>query len=213
MERTGLGVMIQSWRMAMKAVKVSAVLALGALTMGGCTPDWAKGSGDVVLLMTAINGGSPLDSDVAISNGGICPDLVTLRLENHFKNPGVSTTGFQNDYTVERYEVHYVRSDGRNVEGVDVPFAITGNVAQEVINSSDAELKIEVVRRQAKLEPPLRNLVDGVQVGGGAMVVTMFADITLYARTTTGVVLNPVSGRLQIDFANFGDTLTACPTQ
>ena len=206
------GVIIQSWRKAMKAVRVCAVLALGAVSMGGCTPDWAKGSGDVVLLMTAINDGSPLDSDVAISNGGVCPDLVSVRLENHFKNPAVTTTGFINDFTVERYEVHYIRSDGRNVEGVDVPYSITGNVAQEVINSSDAELKIEVVRRQAKLEPPLRNLVNA-QVGSGALVLTAFADITLHARTTTGVVLNPVSGRLQIDFANFGDTLTSCPTQ
>lgn len=193
----------------MKAVRVCAVLALGALTMGGCTPDWAKGSGDVVLLMTAINGGTPLDSDVAISTGTICADLVTVRLENHFKDPAITSSGFHNDYTVERYEVHYVRSDGRNVEGVDVPYAITGNVAQEVINSADAELKLEVVRRQAKLEPPLRNLV--TVPGGGALVLTLFADITLHARTTTGVVLNPVSGRLQIDFADFVDALTTCP--
>ena len=190
----------------MKAVRVGAVVALGALSMAGCTPDWAKGSGDVVLLMTAINDGSPLDSDVQIKSGAVCPDLVKLRLENHFKDPAVTTTGFINDFTVERYEVHYVRSDGRNVEGVDVPFSITGNVSQEVINSQDAELFIEVVRRQAKLEPPLLNLVDG-----GAVIVTMFADITIYARTTTGVVLNPVSGRLQIDFANFGDDNTTCP--
>jgi hypothetical protein len=204
--RRGDGVITQSWRKAMKAVRVCAVLALGALTMGGCTPDWAKGSGDVVLLMTAINDGTPLSSDVEISNGSVCPDIVKVRLENHFKNPAVTGTSFVNDYVVERYEVHYVRSDGRNTEGVDVPFSITGNVAQEVINASDAELALEVVRRQAKLEPPLRNLA-----GGGAIIVTMFADITLHARTTTGTVLNPVSGRLQIDFSDFADKDTTCP--
>lgn len=190
----------------MKAVRVCAVLALGALSMGGCTPDWAKGSGDVVLLMTAINDGSPLSSDIEISSGAVCPDLVKVRLENHFKNPAVTGTSFVNDYVVERYEVHYIRSDGRNTEGVDVPFSITGNVSQEVINASDAELLLEVVRRQAKFEPPLRNLV-----GGGSIIVTMFADITLHARTTTGTVLNPVSGRLQIDFADFADKDTTCP--
>ena len=113
-----------------------------------------------------------------------------------------------NDLVVERYEVHYIRSDGRNVEGVDVPYAITGNIAQEVINSQDAELFVEVVRRQAKLEPPLLNLQT---FNGGSLVVTMFADITLHARTTTGTVVNPVSGRLQIDFANFGDDNKTCP--
>jgi hypothetical protein len=196
-------------RKVMKAVKVCGVVVLGALWMGGCTPNWATTSGSpVVLLMTAINNGSPLDSDVQISNGNICPDLVSLRLENHFKNPGITATGFRHDLTVERYEVHYFRSDGRGVEGVDVPYSITGNVSQEVQENSDATLSLEVVRRQAKAEPPLKNL-DG---NGGALVVTMFAEITLHARTTTGDVLNPVTGRLQIDFADFGDSLTSCPT-
>lgn len=193
----------------MNAVRAGAVVALGALTWGGCTPDYYQnGNSPVVLLMTGINDGAPLDSDVEISTGTVCPDLVSLRLENHFKNPGVTNTGFRHDFTVERYEVHYIRSDGRGVEGVDVPFAITGNLAQEVREESDATLNLEVVRRQAKLEPPLRNLV-GV---GGALVVTMFADITLYARTTTGDVTNQVSARLQIDFADFADDLQTCPT-
>lgn len=191
------------------------VTLLGAVTVAlvglGCTPDWAlKGNSDVILLMTAINSGSPLDSDVEISNGGVCPDIVSLRLENHFKNPGVTNTGFRHDFTVERYEVRYFRSDGRNVEGVDVPYAISGNVAQEVIEESATTLLLEVVRRQAKLEPPLLNLAS---TGGGALIFTAFAEVTLHARTTTGQVLNPVSGRLQIDFANFGDQLTTCPTR
>lgn len=192
----------------MRAAKISAVVALGALAMGACTPEWAQnGNSDVVLLMTAINDGQPLDSDVVISTGGVCPDIVPLRLENHFKNPGVTNTGFRHDFTVERYEIHYYRSDGRGVEGVDVPFSITGNLAQEVIEENAATLNLEVVRRQAKLEPPLLNLV----TGGGAIIVTMFADITLHARTTTGNITNSVSARLQIDFANFGDDDTTCP--
>lgn len=187
------------------AVLGAVVVALAAV---GCTPDWAKnGNSDVILLMTAINDGSPLDSDVVISTGGVCPDIVSLRVENHFKNPGVTSTGFRHDFTIERYEVRYYRSDGRNVEGVDVPYTITGNVAQEVIEESAAKLFLEVVRRQAKLEPPLLNLVPG----GGAIIFTAFAEITLHARTTTGQVLNPVSARLQIDFTNFIDELTTCP--
>ena len=185
------------------------VMALGALAMVGCTPDWAKnGDAPVVLLMTAINNGSPLSSDLSISTGAVCPDIVPLRLENHFKNPNVTITGFRHDFTVERYEVRYFRSDGRNTEGVDVPYSITGNLAQEVQEESSTTLNLEVVRRQAKLEPPLTNLVGG----GGALIVTMFAEVTLHARTTTNQVTNPVSARLQIDFADFADNDTACPT-
>jgi len=182
--------------------------ALGALALVGCTPDWAKnGDAPVVLLMTGINDGAPLTSDVRISTGAVCPDSVPLRLENHFKNPRVTATGFRHDFTVERYEVRYFRSDGRNTEGVDVPYRISGNVAQEVIEEQTATLNLEVVRRQAKLEPPLVNLKNS----GGPIIVTMFADITLHARTTTGQTTNPVSARLQIDFADFADAATACP--
>ena len=192
----------------MNAVRVGAVLVLGALALSGCTPDYYEnGNSPVVLLMTGINDGAPLDSDVQISTGTVCPDLVSLRLENHFKNPLVTMTGFRHDFTVERYEVHYIRSDGRAVEGVDVPYSISGNLAQEVREESDATLSLEVVRRQAKLEAPLRNLAGG----GGALVVTMFADITLHARTTTGDATNSVSARLQIDFADFADDQTTCP--
>jgi hypothetical protein len=185
----------------------TSLLVVGALAFTGCTPDWAKnGQSEVILLMTTVNDGRPLSSDVVILSGAVCPDIIDLRLENHFRNPAVTNTGFRHDFTVERYEVRYFRSDGRNTEGVDVPFTITGNLAQEVIEESAQVMPLEVVRRQAKLEPPLRNLVTG-----GPIVVTMFAEITLHARTTTGQVTNPVSAKLQIDFANFVDSRTTCP--
>jgi hypothetical protein len=190
------------------AAKVMVTIC-AALAMGGCTPDWAEnGESPMVLLMTAINSGTPLDSDVQISTGSVCPDLVTLRIENHFKNPAVTATGFRGDIVIERYEVRYFRSDGRDQEGVDVPFRITGNVAQEIIAPGAAELLLEVVRRQAKLEPPLINLRP---FGGGAVIVTMFAEVTLHARSTIGQTTNPATARLQIDFANFGDDLDTCP--
>ena len=194
----------------MRTARIAAViLALGTVLMSGCTPDWAKnGESTVTLLMTGINNGTPLESDVSIG-GTICPDFAPLRLENHFKDPGVTNTGFRHDVTVERYEVHYYRSDGRATPGVDVPFDISGNIAQEVLEGSAATIQLEVVRRQAKVEPPLRNLVGS----GGALIVTMFAEVTVHARTTTGQVTNPATARLQIDFADFADSGTAsCST-
>ena len=186
------------------------VTVLVALALFGCTPDWAKqGDAPVMLLMTGINDGAPLTSDVRLSNGTVCPDLVPLRLENHFKNPAVTNTGFRHDFTVERYEVRYYRSDGRNTEGVDVPYRISGNLAQEVREESDAVLNLEVVRRQAKLEPPLANLKNA----GAGIIVTMFADVTLHARTTTDQTTNEINARLQIDFADFVDSSTSCPGQ
>lgn len=183
------------------------LVVLGALSLSGCVPDWAKqGESPEYLLMTAINGGTPLTSDVRISSGTVCPDFVTLRVENHQRNPLNTDASFRADIVIERYEVRYFRSDGRATEGVDVPFRITGNVAQEIQAGSSATLDLEIVRRQAKLEPPLRNLID---LGGG-QVVTMFAEVTLHARSTVGQTTNPATARMQIDFADFADTQTAC---
>lgn len=192
----------------MRAMAV--VLALGALAMSGCVPDWAEqGDSPNTLLMTGINSGTPITSDVQISNGSICPDFAALRVENHLKNPLNTDASFRSDVVIERYDVRYFRSDGRSTEGVDVPFRITGNVAQEIQASNSAVLNLEIVRRQAKLEPPLRNL----QGLGGGQVVTMFAEVTLHARSTIQQSLNTATARVQIDFADFVDTLTSCPTQ
>ena len=192
----------------MRAMAVA--LSLGALAMSGCVPDWAEqGDSPNVLLMTGINSGTPITSDVQISNGSICPDFAALRVENHLKNPLNTDASFRSDVVIERYDVRYFRSDGRSTEGVDVPFRITGNVAQEIQASNSAVLNLEIVRRQAKLEPPLRNL----QGLGGGQVVTMFAEVTLHARSTIQQSLNTATARVQIDFADFADTLTSCPAQ
>lgn len=192
---------------------------VGALVMSGCTPDWASnGESPMVLLLTDINQGTPLTSDVRISSGTVCPDLVPVRIENHFKNPLVDATGYRGDIVIERYEVRYIRSDGRDVEGVDVPFRITGSVAQEIIAPGAAVLQVEIVRRQAKLDPPLSNLRRGAGstggtgsvVGGAGGIVTMFAEVTLHARSTIGQATNPASARLQIDFGDFADDLETC---
>jgi hypothetical protein len=204
--------------MRRQAMVMGLITVAATLGGGGCVPDWAKqGDAPVILLLTGINNGNVIDSDLRISSGSVCPDFAVLRLENHFKNPNVTTTGFRHDFTIERYEVHYFRSDGRAVEGVDVPFHITGNLAQEVQEDSNATLSVEVVRRQAKVEPPLSQLVEtpltsGANGAAGPFVVTMFAEITVWGRTTTGQVLNSNTARVQIDFADFGDTQTSCPT-
>ena len=53
----------------MRAMAV--VLALGALAMSGCVPDWAEqGDSPNVLLMTGINSGTPITSDVQIAPKG-----------------------------------------------------------------------------------------------------------------------------------------------
>jgi hypothetical protein len=185
------------------------LVAFGALILPGCTADYAtQGDATVLLSMDGVNGGLPMDSDVRISNGGICPDGVSITLSSRDKNPiSGADTGRLGDIFLERYEVQYFRSDGRATEGVDVPYRISGNMAARIENQTAATVTIELVRRQAKVEPPLSSLAGG----GGPFVLTMFAQVTVHGRTISGQTTNAAVGRVQVDFADFRDTLTTCP--
>jgi hypothetical protein len=186
-------------------------LLIAVAAIGGCASDYTTGnSSSVLLIVAAVNGGVPLASDVkSCACGTIVADRVELAIAVRFKNPNVTLIpSIPSAVIIERYEVKYRRSDGRGVEGQDVPYTISGNItmAFDVKTSGTDPLTIEVVRAQAKLEPPLRNLgsVTGTSLGG-ALIVTMFADITIHGRTISGT---PVSGTgtLQIDFADYGST-------
>ena len=182
------------------AVAAASVLLAG---MTGCTPDYVTGSEAAVsLFINSINAGAPLDSDVVSGNvtSGfvITEDEVNVDVANRQKNPNfTSVPQVAMAIDIDRYEVRYFRSDGRNTEGVDVPYRITGNIRVAVDVGSNTSFSLEVVRRQAKLEPPLKNLTSG----GGAIVITCFAEITLHGHTTSGQAVQ-ATGRLQIDFAD-----------
>ena len=177
----------------------------GSLT--ACSANYTtNNTSTVLLLIAAVNGGSPLASDV-LKDGAVVADSTTLAVAVRFKNPNIATVPqIPSAVLIERYEVKYRRSDGRGVEGQDVPFSISGNVTAgfDVKTSGTDPLNIEVVRAQAKLEPPLRNLrsVTGTSLGG-ALVLSMFADITIHGRTVSGQSVS-ATGTLQIDFADYG---------
>lgn len=190
---------------SMKARKVWVAVAL-ALGVSGCVPDYVtENDSDIIFGMASVNGGAALASDVL----PVAADTAAVALFNRYKNQMFTTITIPNHVILERYEVRYFRSDGRNTEGVDVPFKITGPITGnvDVATSGAAAYAIEVVRAQAKLEAPLRQLrrvdPDGKPApAGGAIILTVFAEITVYGRTISGQAVS-ASGRLQIDFADY----------
>jgi hypothetical protein len=206
----------RNWRMAMRISGGSAVL-VAALALAGCTPDWATDNETPFIMeIAAINGGSPLQSDVSfpvVNNDAVV--LVNIFRKNN--NPELGTSPVEHVY-LTRYEVRYFRSDGRDVEGVDVPFRITGPLGNlrfhtpgpggggEVENA----VTITIVRHQAKLEPPLANLRGGFLTDTGtgqfpaAGVITMIAEITIYGKTVQDKGLK-ATGNVQVTFADFPD--------
>jgi hypothetical protein len=192
-----------------RTAAAAAALLLG-IAAASCTPSYVTGSdAPVNLIVATINEGSVLDSDIrtGAESSFICEDEVQVALAVRNKNPNGPVPVVPSHVLLTSYEVRYFRTDGRGVEGVDVPFRITGNLAGEVdvASSGATSYPIEVVRRQAKLEPPLSTI-------GQTAVLTVMAEVTIFGQTIAGQRVS-ASGRFQIDFADFGDTNGTCPTQ
>ena len=192
--------------------------ALGLLVgLGGCSSQYAtSSSASVNLIIASVNGGAKLDSDVlngtGIGNGStpdstfICPDTVSVAVAVRNKNPNAPAPSVPSAVLIQSYEVRYVRSDGRATEGVDVPYRITGQLtfSVDVADSGTSSFPLEVVRRQAKLEPPISSILQ-------ANILTVTAEITLYGQTVSGDRVT-ATGALQIDFGDFFDKAATCPT-
>jgi len=145
-----------------------------------------------------------VQSDVRDDTGSVVNDNVKLTVRAELKNPTVPGTGI-NAVTLTRYHVDYRRTDGRNTPGVDVPYSFDGGMSVTVQADSTAEVAFEIVRHQAKLEPPLKNL-DGLNSTGERLIsgigfLSTIAEITLYGHDGNG---NEVSAHAQVD-VHFGD--------
>jgi len=192
-------------------VATLALAALVAAASAGCGDVVRQGRSPaylVVTKLTASSGAEPdeqadeLSSDVA-TKGSVFEDLglVTMRLAlKDIGQPGSPTEPTTNNYiTVSRYHVTYRRSDGRNTPGVDVPYPFDG-AGTMTVTERDASMSFVIVRIQAKLEEPLKNLRDH----GGAAAISTIADITFYGRDQAG---NDVSatGSISVNFADWAD--------
>ncbi len=192
----------------------SAALALvaGALvTASGCTKQQLTGQASSYLIVDAIQaarGDEPdknsgvLDSDVS-TKGSVYADLGKIQLRLAMADPGTpqnpTVPTSANYITVTRYHVKYVRSDGRNTQGVDVPYEFAGG-ATATVTGAGGNLVITLVRVQAKLESPLRSLVNL----GGSVALSTIAEITLYGKDQAGRDVM-VKGTITVNFADFAD--------
>jgi hypothetical protein len=187
--------------------------AVAGLLTPGCAPDYVTGNTAPVNLyvvtVTSDKGGTVIDSDIRTGSGSsatVIPDFATVQVAVRNKNPQGPVPNVASAVMVDSYTVRYFRTDGRGVEGVDVPYRITGNltVGIDVASNGNTAISIEVVRRQAKNEPPLSTIPQNI-------VLTEIAEVTLYGRTVAGERVS-ASGRVQIDFADYADSTTTTTT-
>jgi hypothetical protein len=206
-------------RNAMRRVSLAMVAALG-FASASCTADWAKQNNSTILfeiariqgLSASNRSGDTLYSDVS---DGIADDA-TVTVNIFQKNPNITASSPNQHVQLESYSVKYFRTDGRNTEGVDVPYSFSGPAAARLHtpgqgNEVSQDIDITVVRPQAKIEPPLRNMV-GTTIPlpappaqatlQGAGILTVIAEITVYGSVLSGERLS-ATGRLQVTFADF----------
>lgn len=104
-----------------------------------------------------------------------------------------------NAVTINRYRITFIRADGRNTPGVDVPFPVDGAVTA-TLSSTPTVVPFEMVRHQQKLEQPLRSLANF----GGRLFISTIAEITFYGTDTTG---NDAQAKasINVSFSDYAD--------
>lgn len=143
-----------------------------------------------------------LSSDVQ-TKGGVYEDTGKVKLHVALKDIGTTDSPTEvtanNLITIERYRVSYVRSDGRNVQGTDVPYAFDGAITG-TIGAEASELSFVIVRAQAKLEAPLLAL-RGL---AGAVAISTIANVTFYGHDQVGNDVS-VTGSISVNFTDWAD--------
>ena len=164
--------------------KITRLLAIAvlALAAGSCGDVVRQGRSPVFLVMDTLQGirGGPqagaatstLISDVITNSSTPPPCTADSPCPTIFGDTGTASfrlvprTGrltiqptTNNQVTITRYHVAYRRNDGRNVQGVDVPYAFDGAVTVTVPATGTASIGFVLVRLTAKAESPLVQLV------------------------------------------------------
>lgn len=203
-------------RWGTRSVRAGAIagLALAALGASACGSATAReGTSSSYLIINLLEGqsvseqGSSSDpftpvlrSDV-LTKGSVFEDngrvTMTAAMRDVTNPNGPSTN---NRITVSRYRVEFVRSDGRNTQGVDVPYAFDGAVTFTVGPNLSAEIPFTLVRAQSKLEAPLMSL----RGGGNGLLISTIANVTFYGLDQAGRSTS-VTGQISVNFADWGD--------
>jgi hypothetical protein len=211
---SGLDVSLEGRRKVVwgRRVRIVAAVALAAMS-ASCGDMQREGQASSFLIVSALQaakGDDPtkfsgtLQSDVITVVKGVPSvfnDVGQVQLHLAMKDPGSvnspTTPTSANFITVTRYHVQYVRSDGRNAQGVDVPYAFDGAFTVTV-GADDATAGFELVRHIAKQEAPLAALASS------PVIISTIAQVTFYGHDQTGREVS-VTANILVDFGNFAD--------
>ena len=197
-----------------KSATILMILAFlpAILMLSGCNPLEDDSKSSSFIIVESVTGkdaagkaASFLQSDVVLTNSIVVADVATATLRASLLDPAPILKPTQyNDIILDRYIVSYSRVDGKNRQGVDVPYSFEGSLSQILKIGTSVTLSFVVVREVAKLESPLIDLAQNRAEG----VIEATAKIEFYGHD---LVNNKVmaTGYLTIFFANYADSATA----
>lgn len=188
------------------------VLIIAALFLASCAAkenDSTSGSFLVINSLTGndlegLPGSTTVFSDVntagTIINDNGMAEVTTLTYDPTPDSVDHDIT-YYNNVVVDQIDVEFKRTDGRNVEGVDVPYRFTQPVNWLVEVDATEEIPFVMIRHVAKLEAPLLQLRDLSQ----SFVLQLVAKVTLHGKDLGGHRVAPVTGYMSVWCANFAD--------
>jgi hypothetical protein len=206
-----------------KLTALAAVVAVSTLSASCGEFNRSQGKSPALVVVDSLSGasgaepddfGGVLFSDVVTNvrspapctDTSPCPsiyaDLGQVVMRLIAKDPGVpgiaSNPSILNSVTINRYHVKFERTDGKNVQGTDVPYEFDSAITVTIPGDGQATGSFEIVRHSAKLEAPLRALVSS-----GNFISTI-ATVTFYGRDQAGNDVI-VTARMGVNFGDFGD--------
>ena len=205
-----------------RAGRLTATLVSVAALAAGCTKAQLQGDSPAYLIINSLQGASVqasggtqptfsgiLASDVCVhpkppaTGCGVFEDPGQVVFTLAMKDPGSAASPNQptsaNFITINRYHVDYTRADGRNTQGVDVPYSFDGAVTGTV-SATGATISFTLVRVQAKLEAPLAALANL----GSTVAIDTIATVTFYGTDQAGRDVS-VAGQISVNFADWAD--------
>jgi hypothetical protein len=186
-----------------KFVKLLSLVALVALS-SACGEFTREGRSPVVLVVDSVlvnEDQGTLNSDV-LTDGSTFNDMAEVQMRLILKDPGApgvtASPTFLNAVTITRYRVEYRRTDGRSVQGADVPYSFDSALTLTVPSDGTASVVFQLVRHSAKEEAPLKALSANFDI------ISTIAYVTFYGHDQAG---NDVSATatVGIDFGDFAD--------
>jgi hypothetical protein len=179
-----------------------AVALAGALLLTSCSEAIRTGQSPSYLIIQTMGGGigssSVVQSDVVSDTGSVVQDGGSATLQAALKDPLGPAPSTTNTISITQYHVEYLRSDGHNVQGVDVPFAFDAGVTASIPAGGVGSVSFTLVRIQAKIEAPLKALAGH----RGQEAISTTVKVTFYGHDQNGREVS-VTGNIEVDFADW----------